>query len=356
MKNMLEPKYRITNKILANIGQIEAGKEVIESAPLIPAFEKQFQTDAVVRTVHHGTHIEGNDLSLTETKKVLEGEYIIARTRDIQEVINYRNVVELLGELRHARGGYEPQMLKDIQAASVFKIVPEEKIGTFRTSQVVIKNEATGEVILTPPAYTEVPKLIDDFFAWLNSEESHDGHPVIKAGIAHYILVAIHPFIEGNGRTARAFASLVLMRENYDIKRFYALEEHFDQDPESYYHAFAEVDKLSPSIPERDLTVWLEYFTKVVAIELGKIKDAIKRISIDTRLRVKMGEQITLTEREMRLVEYLTVQGWGGMKELRSVLPMVSEDTILRDLKDLLEKGIIKKQGSTKAARYVIKN
>ena len=73
---MYSPKFLISHKILRNIGQIEAAKEVIENAPLVPSFEKQFQSDAIVRTVYHGTHIEGNDLTLIQTKKVLEGEEV----------------------------------------------------------------------------------------------------------------------------------------------------------------------------------------------------------------------------------------------------------------------------------------
>ena len=64
---MYQPKYIISNKILKNIGGIEASKEVIENAPLVPSFEKQFQTDAYIRTIHHGTHLEGNDLTLYQT-------------------------------------------------------------------------------------------------------------------------------------------------------------------------------------------------------------------------------------------------------------------------------------------------
>ncbi len=351
---MYQPKYTISNRILKNIGVIEAAKEVIENAPLVPSYEKQFQSDAIVRTVYHGTHIEGNDLTFIQTQKVLEGEEVYGRARDIQEIINYRNAVSLLEELAVKRGGYEHDMLKDIHRLTVYKIVPEEKIGVFRTSQVVIKEEGTGEIIFQPPPFVEVPYLIDDFFAWLNSEDVKEVHPIIKAGITHYILVAIHPFVEGNGRTARAFASLILMREGYDIKRFFSLEEHFDSDPASYYEAFSSVDKQSPIIGQRDLTVWLEYFTEVVAAELSKIKEKVRKLSIDTRLKIKIGEQMTLTERQMRLVEYLSDQGSGGMQELKRILSMVSEDTILRDLKDLLDKGIIKKQGSTKASRYVI--
>ncbi len=350
---MYSPKFTISPKILRNIGQIEAAKEVIENAPLVPSFEKQFQSDAIVRTVYHGTHIEGNDLTLAQIKKVLEGENVFGRPRDIQEVINYRNVIVLLEELKSKRGGYDPEMLKDIHRVTVQKIIPEEKVGVFRTTQVVIREGGTGRVIFQPPRAIEVSYLLEDFFAWLNSREAKDIHPILKAGIVHYILVAIHPFVEGNGRTVRAFASLILLRENYDIKRFFALEEHFDQNPAAYYEALSEVDKQSPNLGRRDLTIWLEYFTEVVAVELNKIKEKIRKLSIDTRLKVKIGKQIALTERQMRLVEYLSDQGSGVMQDLKKVLPMVSEDTILRDLRDLMGKGIIKKEGSTKASRYV---
>lgn len=356
IENMYFPKFVISNKVLKNIGVIEAAKEVIANAPLVPSFEKQFQSDAIVRTVYHGTHIEGNDLTLIQTKKVLEGEEVYGRARDIQEVINYRNVVTLLDDLAAKRGGYEPVMLKEIHRATTYKIVAEEKIGVFRTSQVVVKEEGTGKIIFQPPPFVEVPYLIEDFFAWLNSPETQETHPVIKAGIAHYILVAIHPFVEGNGRTSRAFTILILLREGYDIKRFFALEEYFDGDPASYYEAFSIVDRQSKNIAARDLTPWLEYFTEVVAIELAKIKEKVRKLSIDTRMKLKIGQQIALSERQMRLVEYLSDQGSGNMQELKRVLPMVSEDTVLRDITDLLNKGIIKKEGSTKASRYVVAN
>lgn len=353
---MYAPKYTINNKILKSIGEIEAAKEIIEDAPLVPSFEKQFQSDAVVRTVHHGTHIEGNDLSLAQTKKILEGESVVARARDIQEVINYRNVVELLDDLAYKRGGYKAEDLREIQQTSVYKIVQEEKVGVFRKSQVIIKNEETQEVILRPPSFIEVPYLIDDFMDWLNDAQTKDLHPILLAGIAHYILVAVHPFVEGNGRTARAFATLILIKEDYDIKRFFALEEHFDDDPASYYAAFAQVDKQSEVIAQRDLTVWLEYFTEVVAVELVKIKEKVKKLSMDTRLKVKIGKQVALSERQVRLIEFITDNGSAAMRDLKEVLKMVSEDTILRDLRDLMDKGIIKKEGSTKASRYVIAN
>jgi Fic family protein len=349
------PKFIISNKILKNISQAEASREVIDNAPLVPSFEKQFQTDAMIRTVYHGTHIEGNDLTMIQTKKILEGEEVYGRPRDIQEVINYRNVVNLLEELKK-KEKYELGDLNLIHKGTVEKIIDQSKVGHLRNTQVVIKEEGTGKVIFAPPSFVEVPYLLEDFFEWLNSKNAYDLHPIIKAGIVHYVLVSIHPYVEGNGRTVRAFTTLILLKEGYDIRRFFALEEHFDNDLSSYYDAFGLVDKQDPNISLRDLTPWLEYFTLVVGTELSKIKERVRKLSVDTRLKVKIGAQVALSERQMRLVEHLEDQNGAGMKELKAVLSMVSEDTVLRDLTDLIKKGIIRKEGATKSARYVIAN
>src|SRR3989344_8630320 len=96
---MYQPKFAITNKILKYIGIVEAAREVILNAPLLPAYEKKFREEAIVRTVHHGTHIEGNELNLTEAEQVIKGNPITAHDRDIQEVLNYRNVLLYLDNI-----------------------------------------------------------------------------------------------------------------------------------------------------------------------------------------------------------------------------------------------------------------
>src|SRR5437667_8608849 len=95
---MYIPKYTITNIVLKHIGIIEACKEVIDHAPLLPYYEKAFQKDAMVRTIHHGTHIEGNELNLTQAEKIMMGQDVVARQRDIQEIINYRRVMEYIDQ------------------------------------------------------------------------------------------------------------------------------------------------------------------------------------------------------------------------------------------------------------------
>jgi len=132
------------------------------------------------------------------------------------------------------------------------------------------------------------------------------------------------------------------------------MPRRFDSDPAAYYEALSRVDKQSKNIAARDITPWLEYFSEVVGTELSKVKEKVRKLSIDTRLKAKMGEQVALSERQMSLIEYISDQGSANMQELKKILSMVSEDTILRDLTDLLDKGIIKKEGSTKASRYII--
>ena len=109
----------------------------------------------------------------------------------------------------------------DIHKATVEKIISPEKIGVFRKTQVIIKEEGTDKVILKPPPFVEVPYLIDDFFVWLTSADAKEIHPVLRAAISHYVLVAIHPFVEGNGRSVRAFTQLLLMKEEFDTKDFF---------------------------------------------------------------------------------------------------------------------------------------
>ncbi|MEK9200512.1 MAG: Fic family protein [Patescibacteria group bacterium] len=360
---MYIPKYTISTDILKNIGLVEAAKEVIDNAPLVPAWEAKFKEDARLRAAHYGTALEGNDLTMGEAKIIVEQNVedlaaasdagVVARDRDVQEVINYRDVLEYLDQKKIEE--YTKEMLCEIQRLVTYRIVQTEQSGKYRQTQVVLKNSLTGEVGFRPPGFHEVPFLVDDFLRWLNSDFGKKEHPVLRAGIAHYVLAAIHPFVEGNGRTARAFATLILLSEGYDIKRLFALEEYFDKNAADYFGALMEVSNQSTHLEDRDLTNWLSVFTRALALELTRIKEKIRELSVDTHIKQRMGKQVALSERQMRIVEYLNAHGEIAMAGARNLLTMVSEDTILRELKDLMNKDVIVKKGSTKAAKYVLK-
>lgn len=347
---MFNPRFTITNKILKNIGIIEAAKEVIDHAPLLPYYEKKFRDDALVRTVHYGTHIEGNELNLSQAERVLAGENVIARDRDIWEVINYRKVTNYISEVQNSNYEITEEVIKKIHRMTVQRILPEEESGEYRKKQVVLKNSKTGEVSFKPPMAVAVPYQIKDLLSFINSNSNKDIHPVLKSGIVHYELVRIHPFLDGNGRVARALSTLILFLEGYDIRKFFSLEEYFDKDASSYYKSLQSVQKR-----KGDLTFWLEYFTQGLAIELSKIKERVERISIDGKLREKLGgKPLLLSDRQLKIIEYIQQTGYLQNKAFETLFPMVSEDTILNELKPLIKYGIIKKRGITKAAKYVM--
>jgi Fic family protein len=374
---MFSPIFSINNQILKNIGTIEAAKAIIDEAPLIPAYEKQFQQEAIVRTVHFGTRIEGNDLTFQEVAQLVEGRQITAGERDIQEVINYRNVMSYLEELwslydagmplpeeknidssnKHRPFFYSEAIIKRIHEFTTTKIIPESEVGRYRHQQVVLKNTRTGEIAHRPPPAIEVPYLIADLIDWLNNPKSQDIHPAIKSAITQYVLVAIHPFIEGNGRVSRAFAMLPLYVQGYDIRRLFSMEEYFDRNAETYYNTIQNTHLLSSDIFKRDLTNWVSYFTEALSIELSRVKEKVQSLSRDIKLKQKLGgKQVHLTERQIKLVEYMQQFGGLRMPDAQQLLPMVSDDTIWRDLKKLVDSGAVEKRGSTKGAYYCLVN
>lgn len=345
---MYTPKFTINNAILKNIGIIEAAREVIDHAPLLPYYEKEFQKDAMVRSVHHGTHIEGNELNLDQAERVIAGQEVVARQRDIQEVINYRRVTEYLGELK-GDIHMDEEFIRKLHKMTVEKILPPEKTGVFRKTQVVVKNSLTGEVTFTPPVALAVPIQIKEFVEFINKTNPDDIHPVLKSGIVHYELVRIHPFVDGNGRVSRALSTFILFQEGYDIRKFFSLEEYFDNDATEYYRALQSVGK-----HDGDVTEWLVYFTQGLAIELAKIKERIEKISVDAGLKERQGgTPILLSDRQLKIMEYIQKAGYLQNNSFRQLFPMVSEDTVLNELKYLLTHGLIKKTGKTKGAKYV---
>lgn len=353
------PKYTITNKLLTLVGSVDAAREVITTAPLVPAWERKFQNEARIRTIHHGTHLEGNNLNLDEVEKIVDepdtGESL-ARERDIREVINYREVMDYIDHLKFEfenapRPNLTEAMLKEIHKKTVNGILSETEAGYYRTLKVVIRNTTTGEITFRPPPPNDVPNRISDFFAWLESEDANNTHPLIKAGLIHAELVRIHPFTDGNGRATRALSLLLLLIQGYEIKKFFSLDEYYDQDPQAYYDALKSVEITS------DLTNWLEYFVLGISIEFNRVKSLVQKLSLDLHLKETIGgKQIALSDRQIRLVEYLEKYVSLGMAEARDLLANVSDDTILRDLRDLVDKKLITRRGNTKGAKYYLAN
>ncbi|MBU0578367.1 Fic family protein [Patescibacteria group bacterium] len=362
---MYEPNYTITNNLLTYLNRIEAAKALIENAPLVPAWEAKFRDEALIRTVHFGTKIEGNELTEQQAQQVVRLEVtvdameveretgIMARERDIQEVINYRNVIKWIDQQDRVVSSdlLSEKTLKTLHRLTTQNLVDEGYVGEYRDKQVIVKSAAGDGVVFRPPVCVEVPFLIEEFFYWLNQPGTQSLPPIFRAAITHYQLVHIHPFIEGNGRTSRALATLVMYTTGYDFKRFFSLEQYFDKDVKAYYDALLSVQQNE----KRDMTYWLEYFCYGLAIEIERVKDQVLRLSKDLKLKKELGKQVALSERQIIILELLQNQGQITSQDAQKILPNVSVDTILRDMKDLIEKKVIEKQGVTKGVTYSLK-
>jgi Fic family protein len=338
------PKFTISTNILHNVSQCEVAKAIIENSPLVPAWERKFQSQALVRSVHHSTALEGNELTIDETERIIDGERVETyRVRDVQEIINYRNVIGFISENKAT--ALTMGFLLKMHDVLGRKILPDKYLGKLRDRNAMIINDKDLDVVFDPPKFNELEGQLEALTKW-DEEEGPKIHPLLRAGILHYEIVRIHPFADLNGRTARTLATWSLYRDGYDIKSFFSLEEYYDQDPKGYYDALDSANK-------GEMTEWLTYFTNGMMVELNKIKDKVLDLSKDRRLRLKVG-QVALNERQLEIINTLESEGSISNPDFDELFPKVSDDTILRDLKDLIEKGIVLKKGRTKGAKYYL--
>ena len=344
---MFKPNFNYTNKIVKNLVDIASAREVVLNSYLIPKWEVSLRKDALIRATHASTAIEGNPLTIEEVSQLAGGRKVMAARKAEVEVLNYLRVLEKIEKYMEKEKITEKSILKLHKDISREILENPEYEGRYRELQVYVGNRVTGKVVFMPPTPEEVPGLMKEFVKWLNSKDSSQIDPVIVAGVSHYEFVRIHPFVDGNGRTARALATLILYLREFDIKRFFALDDYYDSDRNSYYGALDSVD------PESlDLTRWLEYFTDGVLISIMKVKQKVLRLSLEKHRKESKG-QIPLTERQMNIIEHLQKNGKITAGDVAKMYK-ITRQAALKELNKLVKLEIIRLQGKGRGAFYVI--
>jgi Fic family protein len=197
-------------------------------------------------------------------------------------------------------------------------------------------NSKTREVIYTPPPPTDVPPLMRELVDWLGAKTKI--HPVLVAGIAQFQLVHIHPFLDGNGRTSRLLSTLCLYRAGFDFKRLFTISEFYDRDRPAFYRAIQGVRE-----HDMDLTGWLEFFVGGLATQMEEVK---ARGTIAIRADV-VARAHHLNDRQSAVLAEILLAGRLGVADLESLFSTVNRRTLQRDLKRLLEKGLVREMGSS---------
>jgi len=331
------PRFTVTNPITGALTRIERARGFLEAAKLSEDWIRRMGERALVLEAHYTTHIEGTRLTLEQSERLLAGETVPgADADDVRELLNYRGAFEFVSIYLGHGGPITEGLVREIHKRLVEGVRGGSAApGEYRRVQNYVVNSATGEVVYTPPPAHDVPILMGELVERLN--EPGEVHPVLASGVAQFQLVHIHPFLDGNGRTSRLLSTLCLYRAGYDFKRLFTISEFYDRDRPAFYRAIQ-------SVRERgmDLTGWLEFFTEGLATQLDEVKARGERAIRSDILARQHG----LSDRQALALGRVLDDGRLTIQAFEALCPGVNRRSLQRDLKSLVDKGLLVERGS----------
>jgi Fic family protein len=268
------PIFTITPAMANGLMRIEASRQAIRMVPIAPLVLVNLRETARLFSTHYSTMIEGNRLTQEQVAQVIEvDERFPGRERDQAEVKGYYVALDETERLAKSRRKISEATVRRLHALVMGDGNTRVRSTPYRDGQNVIRDSHSKGIVYMPPEAKDVPWLMEQLIAWINQK---DELPVpIKAGIAHYQYATIHPYYDGNGRTARLLTTLILHLGMYDLKGLYALEEYYARNLRAYYEALT----VGPSHnyyvgrAEADLTKWIEYFIEGMATAFEKVRE-----------------------------------------------------------------------------------
>jgi Fic family protein len=248
--------------------RIEAAKQAVQDLPITPSVLATLRETARLFSTHYSTMIEGNRLTQEQVSQVVEQkQHFPGRTRDEKEVLGYYAALEKLEQFAAAGGVVTETQIQTRHALVMAEGRKGVKPTPYRDGQNVIRDSRSRGIVYMPPMAKDVPRLMKDMVAWVATTERKELPCPLRAGIAHYQFATIHPYYDGNGRTARLLTTLILHLGGYGLKGLYSLEEYYARDLGAYYAALT----IGPSHnyyegrAQADITQWVEYFCHGVA-------------------------------------------------------------------------------------------
>ncbi len=214
-------------------------------------------------------------------------------------------------------------------------------IGRYRDGEMQVVSGPMGKerIHFQAPSPDTVKEEMDVFLAWFNEESKIDG--VLKAAIAHFWFIIIHPFDDGNGRIARAMSDMLLARSEDSPERFYSLSNQILSEKKGYYAILQKVQHSSG-----DITAWLEWFLNCMYTSLVTTDEALQRVLQKADFWDEHKESV-LNSRQRLMLNKLLDGFDGKLKSSKwAKIAKCSADTALRDIKDLIEKGILEQEES----------
>ncbi|PCJ54602.1 MAG: cell filamentation protein Fic [Planctomycetota bacterium] len=319
--------------------QIEAVRQSVMGLPFDVVMLRSLRQTAKLLTTHFSTQIEGNRLSQAQVAEAVAGARFPGRERDEVEVRNYYQALEEVERLADVAGAIPESTVQKIHGLAFHG---KSSSTPYRDGQNVIRDGGSGGIVYMPPEAPDVPELMADLMAWMNENlETRDLPSPIIAGLAHYQFATVHPYFDGNGRTARLLTTLILHKSGYGLKGIYSLEEHYARNLGAYYDALAVGDSQNYYMGrmEADVTGFLGYFCQGMAEAFTAVQvqalDAANRGAKDLSFLLRQ-----LDPRQRRVLELFKGQGTATTVELANHLGL-SPRTVVTLCRAWVEEGFL---------------
>ncbi|MDA3802421.1 MAG: Fic family protein [Patescibacteria group bacterium] len=342
---MFNPKYTISNKLLANIKRIAGLIVDLNNRRFSDVVLTELKIRARVMSVFSSTSIEGNPLPLIDVKRILKNKPEYVRDSE-KEILNYNKaLVDLDNLIKKENIVFGNKLILNIQETVTKDLIEKYRCGKIRQEPVFVNNPKTGQTIYLPPEEKEVEDLLNELFKYLSDNENKIDS-LILAGIFHKQFVVIHPFVDGNGRTARLATKLLLAKMGLDTFNLFSFENYYNQNVSKYFKEVGILGDYYDIKDEIDFTSWLEYFTDGIIDELLRVGKELNKIVISPKNDLKKHHQIILNL--IKRKGYITDQEYSNLTNR-------AKPTRNLDFNKLISLGIIEKLGKGKATYYKLK-
>ncbi len=348
---MYEPNIRTTEKIINSLNEIEDIRELLKSIPVLPIVEESIQRQALVDTVYYTALIEGNPLDIQVAERLRNRATSKPMADSEQEFANLYKAMDFIRSIADQSDiPIDEEVIKQIHAFIVRDLLTQGLPGVYKLKPNEIKDRASGKRVFLPPSPSDTPRLMSDLSTWL-SQQRLAFHPVITAGIAHLELVAIHPFDNGNGRTARALADLVLDRYGYTFRHLFSWVRQVGIDMGTYHQKLGQALG-SEYGANADPTVWLEYFIESIAKSLAELKPELLKIRESFIDNYKAGAKAGLSTDQIEAIVFAEFTGNVTTAEYMRVKGL-SRSTVVKRLTQLVQLGLLQVEGKGRSVKYV---
>ncbi|MFA5859387.1 MAG: Fic family protein [Elusimicrobiota bacterium] len=325
---VIELRPRIT-KTLSEIDYLRGRiAETQAKAVFVPAIQKE----SAVIMAYASTTIEGSTLTLQEVRQVFDGERPRKPEFHIQMVQNYLAAIRWIRENKRIIP-YREKDVFNLHKIIGNKAVDDGPVGQYRKVQVYVGDHV-------PPAHEKVPGLVNKFLFWLNGQ-GQEYHPVISSAVAHLEIATIHPFRDGNGRVARAFASWELYRRGFDTLHIFTLDDILLENRKLYY------SQLSNARKPGGVTDWCEYLSDITAEGLQRAYTRLK-----TMISAAPADE-PLSDTQKKMLTILSSEGPKTVPQLETIFK-ITRQGVYKALTPLVKTKRVVPVGTRRNRRYSV--